>query len=199
MSTTIQIILSPRANALLAAAPAWPVTLPRAIADALDKTNEDTTGYIIAKKLSRRAPAIGPKTTLGRITSLLANSAHPTKAFVTGDRILSSIGSNVRYAGVHEFGLSVIVQVRAFNRRQVSNDVLRGRGRRGFVARRKGERIVATGFARVDAHKRRVNYPARHMFRTGIEERVAMGAYSRAVSRAVIATLTLPPTTGGAA
>lgn len=180
MSATFSITLSPKAKALLAAATAWPITLKGAIAAALDAQNELTTGHIQRTKLSVRGPQ-----TLGVRTNRLRLSARPTKAIIAGDAILSSIGSNVAYAGVHEFGFKGKVPVAAFVRHQFSNDQVRGQ-RRGFVARRKGERIQATGFARVRAHTRNVNFPARAMFRTGIEERQAK--YAAALSRAIVAT-----------
>lgn len=182
MAASIQITLSPRAQQLLAAAPAWPVALPKAIAAAMDKENELTTGQIQRQKLSRRGPD-----TLGVVTNRLRLSARPAKAVISGDVILSAIGSNVSYAGVHEFGFQGTVQVKSFTRRQVSNDQVNGQ-RRGFVARQKREKVTASGFARVIAHTRRVNMPARAMFRTGIAERQAN--YSAALSRAVVAVLT---------
>lgn len=182
MSATVSITLSPRAQALLAAAPAWPIALKSAIAAALDKQNELTTGHIQRTKLSVRGPR-----TLGVRTNRLRLSARPTKAIVAADAILSSIGSNVKYAGVHEFGFSGTVQVKGFTRRQVSNDIVGGK-RRGFTSRQKRETVTATGFARVRPFTRRVNMPARAMFRTGIEERLP--SYSAAISRAVVTTLT---------
>jgi len=182
MSTSVQISLSPRAQQLLAAAPAWPLALKPALVAAIDRQNELTTGYIQRNKLSVRGPQ-----TLGVRTNRLRLSARPTKAVVSGDAILSSIGSNVKYAGVHEFGYDGTVRVRSFTRRQVSNDQVRGQGRRGFRARERGDRVVASGIARVKAHTRRVRFPARAMFRGGIEERLPN--YSRAISSAIVAVL----------
>lgn len=196
MNPQLQINLSPKARALLAAAPAWPIALRSEIAKAMDKQNELTTGYIQRHKLSRRAPMMGPKTTLGVVTNRLRLSARPTKAVVTADTILSSIGTNVKYGGVHEDGFSGTVKVRAFTRRQHTNDIVRGSSdRRGFAARQAKERLSASGIARVKAHTRRVHIPARHMFRSGIEERLPR--YSSAISRAVVQVLT--PQGGGAA
>lgn len=182
MSATVSITLSPRAQALLAAAPAWPIALKSAIAAALDKQNGLSVGHITKTKLKRRGPL-----TLGVVSSRLWTSVRSTKPVITGDAILSSIGSNVRYAGVHEFGFSGIVKVGGFTRRQPSNDQVNGH-RRGFTARQRRETVTATGFARVRAHTRRVKMPARAMFRSGIEERLP--AYSAAISQAVVNTLT---------
>jgi hypothetical protein len=184
MSTSVVITLSPRAKALLAAAPAWPLALKSAIAAAMDVQNELTTGHIQRTKLSVRGPF-----TLGVRTNRLRLSARPTKAIVAADTILSSIGSNVKYAGVHEFGFTGTVQVRGFTRRQVSNDIVGGK-RRGFVSRQKREKVSANGIARVGPFTRRANIPARAMFRTGITERLP--SYSAALSRAVITTLNPP-------
>lgn len=192
MSVSVKIVLTPRAQQLLAAAPAWPLALKPAIVAAMDRQNELTTGYIQRTKLS-----VPGSRTLGVRTNRLRLSARPSKAVVSGDGILSAIGSNVKYAGVHEFGFDGTVKVRAFTRRQVSNDVVRGQGRRGFRARERGERVTASGFARVKAHTRRMRFPARAMFRSGIEERLPN--YSRAISGAIVRVFTSPSGQGGAA
>lgn len=184
MAATLQITLSPRAQKLLAAAPAWPLALKTAIAQTMDRQNELTTGYIQRTKLSRRGPL-----TLGVRTNRLRLSARPSPAVVSGDAILSAIGTNVKYAGIHEFGFDGQVKVRAFTRRQVSNDQVSGR-RRGFVARERREQVSATGIARVRAHTRRLRMPERAMFRSGIEERLPN--YSAAISQAIVQTLTQP-------
>ena len=196
MATSIQITLSPRAQRLLAAAPAWPVALPKAIAEAMDKRNELTTGQIQRQKLSRRGPD-----TLGVVTNRLRLSARPAKAVISGDVILSAIGSNVSYAGVHEFGFTGTVQVKGFTRRifgtgrggeraTVTKVTFRRDKNGNIVERRKDRDVKVEGTQTVRAHTRRVNMPARAMFRTGIAERQAN--YSAALSRAVVAVLTPP-------
>lgn len=198
MSAALQITLSPRAQQLLAAAPAWPLALRGAIAAAMDKENELTTGQIQRRKLSVRGPQ-----TLGVRTNRLRLSARPTKATVTADAILSSIGSNVKYAGVHEYGFTGSAPVKAYTRRAPQGDRFKN-GQGGTIARLTLQRggikpnaraQVSSGFAQVRAHTRKMNFPARAPFRTGIEERLPN--YSAALSRAIVAVFTQP--SGGAA
>lgn len=95
----IQIQFTSEAQARIAAITHAPEALLQALAIALDYENELTVDHIIATKLSKRGP-----TTLGVRTNRLRGSLRKSKAVVTADGIHSSIGTNVRYAAVHEFG-----------------------------------------------------------------------------------------------
>jgi len=179
MADAIQLSLDSNAAQVVRQLGTFPERMQQEIAKALDYENEITVGQIQAKKLSRRGP-----TTLGVVSNRLRSSVRPTKAVVSPKSIESSIGSNVKYAGVHEYGFHGTVNVRGFTRRQTSNDLLAGGARRGFKARQKREKLQASGIARVKAHTRRMNIPARAYIRTTIEERRA--AYGSAVSKAIV-------------
>lgn len=179
MAGQVQMLLTPDAVRRLASFRTMPERLPGVLVPIIDKRNEITTGYIQRFKMSIRGP-----NTLGVVTNRLRSSVRPSKAVAIHDRIISSIGSNVRYAGVHEFGFQGVVQVRAFTRRQVSNDILRGGARRGFVTRQRGEKVLASGLARVRAHQRRMNMPARAPIERGIDDNAVL--YRRDLSTAIV-------------
>ncbi len=152
----------------------WPA---EAICKALDQQNELTVGHIQLTKLSKR----GPKT-LGVVTNRLRQSLRPSKAVASGTDVVSSIGTNVWYAGVHEFGYHGTVNVRQFTRHNPHGDVFRvgsETAKRKDVVKAKSfntsakVKKVASGFSVVKAHARKMNMPERAMIRTGIQERQA--------------------------
>jgi len=152
---------------------AFPEAMAKAIEGALDAENQNTIGHISATKLSQRGP-----TTLGVRSNRLRSSVRATEAEeLTDGTISSSIGSNVIYAGVHEHGIDQIVTVRQFTRRNSGNDrfTLTGRGSR---------KLAASGISVVKSHPMHMRFPARAMFRTGIEE--CAENYSASVSAAII-------------
>jgi phage gpG-like protein len=150
-----------------------PMTVLRPVAAALDRQNELSIGYIVRNKLSRRGP-----TTLGVRTGLLRRSLRRSKATIHGRGVRSAIGTNVAYAGVHEFGFDGNVTVRAHTRRIRSRDVQRrsGNDKRGGLA--------ASGVAFIRSHSRHMSIPARAPIQTGIRERIA--DYSKAISKAIV-------------
>ena len=170
--TTLAINITTNAAQTAAQMRAAPKRMVRGIFKALDRENELTTGHIVATKLSVR----GPKT-LGVISSRLRRSARPSKAVEFADGITSSIGSNVVYAGAHEYGVNKTVQVKAHKRRIIAFDRYERRGSR-LVKTQSG--IPGT----IRAHPMKMNLPARHMFRTGITERA--DNYTASVSAAIV-------------
>lgn len=203
----MKIELSHEAKRALQGLKTLPPRLALAIARALDRENELTVGYIQANKLSRRGP-----TTLGVRTGLLRRSVRPALSQIVGNRIVSSIGSNVIYAGVHEFGFDGEVSVKAFQRRnpqanryqiggvQISQHTALRLGllhasQASRLARESGRFIFArrkaiqtsSGVSQVKAHQRHMRIKARAPIRTGIEERQQF--YADALSRAVTGAL----------
>jgi phage gpG-like protein len=177
----IPIGISSNVAKIIGRAKEWPARVLRALAKTLDRENELTTAEIQANNLSRRGSS-----TLGVVTNRLRSSARPSRAVITGQRIESAIGSNVIYAGVHEFGFRGMVTVRAHLRRNPRGDVFRGgRSVTAFLTkdghiRRKRARPVAEGVSRVKAHTMQMNMPARAPFRSGVEDRLP--AYRTAAS-----------------
>lgn len=119
----------------------------------IDRTNQETIGHIVEKKLSVR----GPKT-LGRVTSRLARDVNATPATVSGKEVQSSIGTDVEYAAIHEYGFKGPVAVRAHQRRQPAWIF-------GKPNPKHGELVA------VRSHQRKLDVPARRMIGTGLDER----------------------------
>jgi hypothetical protein len=174
----------------------------------LDYQNELTTGFIQQNMLS--GPGKRDITTLAVVTGLLRRSAHPVKAQNFGGMILSGIGSNVRYAGPHEFGFEGDVNVPEHTRRnsiqdrfdfaglavnrftalrlgilskkQASQDV-QASGKYVF-AKKKAKQVVTGGTITVSAYSMHMRITARHCFQRGIEARLS--AYGPALTSAIV-------------
>ena len=73
----------------------------------------------------------------------------------TYDHASIEIGTNVKYAGVHQFGFSGSVSVRSHTRKVKSRDVFW----RDIFTRKK--KLIAKGIGFVRSHTRRMNIPAR--------------------------------------
>jgi phage gpG-like protein len=178
------------AAVVLSKVKAYPQVLTRVIADAMDRRNLLTVGYIIATKLT----AAGPKF-LNRQTGRLGGSARATKSVIAGAVVSSSIGTNVKYGAVHEYGFKGTVSVAAFTRKNPQADrftrngvSLSRRQAEGFFGKngrpRAGVIKATSGVSFVRAYKRKMNMPARHMFSTGIEEQLP--AYREDLSDAIV-------------
>ena len=159
-----KVQFTPAATAALAKLEAAPAKLLPALAATLDTQNELTTGHIQKTKLSRRSA-----TTLGVRTNRLRSSLRPSKTTITGNRLESAIGTNVRYAGVHEFGFTGTVTRPQANVR---------------THRRKGRTITAHTRR---PHTARLNIKARAPIATGIKERAPN--YTRALSATITTIL----------
>jgi hypothetical protein len=70
-----------------------------ALATRMDLLNEAAVDDIQMKRFSRMGPE-----SLGVRTSRLRTSIRPSKAVVSGNAVLSTIGSNVKYLGIWEHG-----------------------------------------------------------------------------------------------
>jgi phage gpG-like protein len=81
-----------------------PALVPQAIAKATDQQNNLTVGSIIKNRMTGRGPFPPSEGKLGVRTGRLRASLRATPAVVTGQTVSSSIGSNVKYMGIHEFG-----------------------------------------------------------------------------------------------
>lgn len=167
------VVLRGRAAKLLARAKEFGDLIVRAIARAHDEQNDLTVGAIVEKRLSFSKR--GPPTLEGLRAqdSHLRRSIRRSPALIDGEKVVSSIGSNIRYAAVHEFGFQGRVRVRA----KAHLEVLRGR-RKVRVARK------------VKAHTRQMNLPARQYIQRTMRERT--NDYRDAMERHVIAAVDKP-------
>ena len=82
----------------------------QATAKAMDKENQLTLAHIIRDYAS--FPKDGKPSPIGlRVQSgLYRRSLRASDAIVVGQQVLSSIGSNVKYAAAHEFGATIPAQ-----------------------------------------------------------------------------------------
>ena len=164
MSGPITVQISSNAQEVVRRLQQLPAAMLQAIARTLDLQNELTVGHVQATKLRMRGPD-----TLGVVSHRLWESVRPSAAVINGQAIESAIGSNVRYAGVHEFGFTGTEQVRAYTRRVTS----------AF-----GRKLKSATTASVGSHSRKANVRARRWLSRGIEER--MPAYGKAISAAIV-------------
>jgi phage gpG-like protein len=144
VSEPITVQISGEASALLARVEKLDSIL-RVAARVIRQQNALTVGHIQEHKLSERGP-----TTLGVVTNRLRRSARATRPVIDGEQILSSIGTNVRYAGVHEFGFDGEVSVKAHTRKAAERFMI-DNGRRS-VTRNVAQRL---GLLRKDGKPRK--------------------------------------------
>jgi len=162
--------------------------LGAAIAQEVDRQNQLTIDQIIRKylkfpftKKSGGKVSKQPTTLQGLryITGRLASSVNRVPAVVNGDSIVSAIGSNVKYAGIHEFGGRIQMPARA---RRIH--FIEGK----FASEKSFKRHLKkfTGAKRLIAYGRpyTINMPERSYLRRGIADR--QEATGKGVSRAIV-------------
>jgi phage gpG-like protein len=168
----MQIELSPEAQSFIGNLQQFPEKILLALKRGLDRATPIVASRIQAQRLTGQGPFPVEEHMLGQVTGLLRQSVRFTEAVITGDTVTSSIGSNVRYAAVHEFGFDGQVNVRPFFRKHRGRDQFAKIER---VAKKTGRRYkatvkIATGVEGVSAHTRHMKIPARAPFRYGIAD-----------------------------
>lgn len=158
----ITIDLSQEAQEVLRSLQTIPERLTVAMAAALQLENEYTLGYIQQQKLSQKSAS-----TLAVRSGRLRGSVRATKPVVNGTSISSSIGTNVKYAAVHEFGAAPFT-IRPKNKKAL--------------------RFSVGGAFHYAKSVRHPGFPARRMFGSAIEER--REDYRTALSEAITKELT---------
>jgi len=148
-----------------------------AVARALDLQNELTVGSIQEERLTGKGPFPVSQHKLGVRTNRLRSSVRPSKAVVTDTGAESSLGTNVKYARAHEYGVDETVMVRPHTRRGQRLMTLRGGQGQRVVKRAQGPDVA------VGSHKRRMRLPARAPITTGVTERLQ--DYGHAISREI--------------
>lgn len=181
MSRSYQIKLSPEALAILRHMGDAP-KLMKAMAEAMDYENEATKRKIVKERLTGTGPFPVSMHRLGVRSNKLRDSLRVTDATVHGSRILGMIGTNIEYAGVHEFGFKDTVSIPAHTRSRVKVETVVRIGKDG--RQRKSKRQVRVADIGVKAHKRDMNIPARAPITTGVEER--LDALGNAMSVAIV-------------
>jgi len=167
MSTQSKVQLTPESQRIIANLKSMPQRMGVVVAKAMDDENEKTVAHISERYLSRRGA-----NTLGVRTNRLRSSLRRTPARISGDLgVSSSIGTNVEYAGVHEFGFKGTVTIKSHARKMTS----------AF-----GIPLSTPVTVNVRTHTRNVDIKKRAPIQSGIADR--LDSYVRSISKAIVAT-----------
>jgi phage gpG-like protein len=164
-------------------------TLPQrtlnAIARAMDQENQLTIGEIKTKHLTGNGPFPVDEHRLGRVTGRLRGSINASESQINGNQVDSSIGSNVKYAAIHEFGGTIPIPAR----KQTIRHKVDARG--NLVKQLTNSNLLVFGNAdakrvrettvSVAAHE--IEMPERAPIRTGIDE--CKPNYTRSIGAAI--------------
>jgi hypothetical protein len=140
----------------------------RTLVPIMDGENEVTIAEIKEKRLSQKGPE-----TLGVVRGRLRESITQAHPVVIGNRVVSAIGSNVKYLRPHEFGMDEDVNVGPYMRKRKAKEIIFGR-----------RRVVRKGDVMVRAHKRHMKFPERAPLRRGILARTE--SYKEALGNGVV-------------
>ncbi len=180
---SVAIAFDERSQELVRALRGLPQEMIEAVARGMYKGLALALGKITRSRFTGKGPFPVPQGRLGVRSNRLRSSlrwnvtgqpgqAGGERSRIEGNTVTGSMGSNVEYAGVHEYGFTGEVQVRSF-RRQVSPTqfvkkglgVLKGTKKLGKEAFK-----AALGMESVRAHRRRMNVPARAPLGSGLRE-----------------------------
>ena len=174
---TIRISFDEASAQRIQAAKEKPKQLLAAIVRGQTKGTAFIHGAITKERLTGQGPFPVDQHRLGVKSGLMRKSLRWTKAESNGNTVTSAIGTNVRYAGAHEFGFSGNVQVKAHTRVHYTEKTAKGTksisGKSALrVSRKGGKRALNIDFksGQVRAHTRKVNILERAPIRTGVRE-----------------------------
>ena len=192
MSATISIPITDSARRALNGLD--PQHIRTSVARAMDAENQLTIAHISEARLSGKGPFPVEEHRLGVRSRTLVRSLRASKAVVSADQITSAIGTNVVYAGIHEFGGVISHAARAGRvrlRTDASGNLLRrgANGRLATFAKSSHKRAVERTFT-TSGHD--VTMPARAPIFHGIQDR--RENYGAAISGGITSALN-----GGAA
>jgi hypothetical protein len=179
MSEQYQISIGEEARALIERFKT-PRGAYEAAALVMDEENQITVSNI--QRLYLSFPKSGPTQAIGcrvqsnRLRASIRASTPRVVASGSGFAIDSSIGSNVKYAGVQECGYAGEVTVAPHVRKRTENAVV-------FGQRRK----VRKADSEVRGHKRKLNIEGRGFIQRGVFDRVP--DYGKAMSAAIVTFL----------
>ncbi len=186
MMPTIKIGFTESAEKVLAGVKEFPAAMRRSVARSMDQQNLLTVSRIQQDYMS--FPKDQPATLQGLrvITNRLRASVRASKTEISGDHITSAIGSNVKYAAIHEFGGVIHRTVKPGSvrlRTNAAGDLLLQPGRRGAVfAANRHKRVRTVQF--VGGKSYDTTIPARAPIQKGIADRIE--EYKGAVSEAIV-------------
>lgn len=170
MSVSVDIQIPQNGRAAIERIRQFPKRVMPAIKRAMTTALPLITGKIIAERLTGQGPFPPAQKKLGVKTGLLRKSLRWTRPEISGDTVTGSIGTNVKYAGVHEFGFSGTVKVRPHSRKTFSKKSFLGGGTTKSGKPKTVRKKVRGADAEVRAYSRKVNIPERAPIRTGIED-----------------------------
>jgi phage gpG-like protein len=182
----IEFRVNETASAMLSRA--WTDDVLRGLRATMDEQNQLTIGHTRQARLTGKGPFPVSEGRLGVRTNRLRSSLRAAKASITGNSVVSSIGSNVEYAAAHEFGSKIHRTVKPGSvrlRTTAKGDLLRGLTGGAVFAKAKQKRVREVPYAGGKSYT--VNIPARAPIAHGIEDRKA--EYERAMSQSIIKTL----------
>jgi hypothetical protein len=182
MNAPITFEFTPQAEAVLAGVKQIPQKALQGIARGMDRANQLTVGVI--QKDFLNFPKGGPTSPIGlrHQSGHLKRSVRASKAVIVGESVISAIGSNVKYAGVHEYGFNGRVNIPAHTRKPgrsflvggklVSQRTVRDLLTKAGKVRKKAGLIEVHGtravIIEVKAHTKVLKLPARSPIRRGI-------------------------------
>lgn len=186
MSVKVKIQLTEQAQKVVAGLKVMPGTVLGAVASAMGKENLLTVSYIQREHLTGQGPFPVEQHKLGVVTNRLRSSLNASTPVVQGQQVISDIGSNVKYAAIHEFGGRIHHSARQTTLRHrvdARGNLLRQLNHPNLAvfAGRKHKRARATEVT-IPAHD--VNMPERAPIRTGIA--ACAPNYSKSISRAIV-------------
>jgi len=185
MSASYKIQLTDQARKIVENMKTLPVRMVAAIAKGMDAGNELAVAKIRRDHLNGIGPFPPEQHKLGVRTSRLRGSVNATPSVISGQTIDSSIGSNVIYAAIHEFGGRIKMGERTQKvrlRTDKDGNLMRQLKNLAIFARKDHKRAKEY-FTKVAAHE--IEMPERAPFRTGIQE--SLPQYKRTISAAVVA------------
>lgn len=146
MDDAVKIELTPEAEKILAHVTDMPQSMMVDIAKGMQRTNLMLVSRIQAERLTGKGPFPVEEHRLGIQSGRLRSSLNAGPVTIGNNKVEASIGSNVKYAAIHEFG-GVI-----HHEASVGTARLRTRNKRGTLMRQVGNPHLAV-FAR-KGHKR---------------------------------------------
>jgi hypothetical protein len=188
MSQAVKIELTEKANALLRTVKEMPSWAMDAVCLGMDRANEAVLENIISKHLKGKGPFPPEQHRLGVDSARLWQAAWYSPAVASGTTASSSIGDNVAYAALHEFGGTIHHKARtgtARLRTDAHGNLLRQQANANLAIfagkQHKASRVKEVAY-KAEAYD--VEMPARAPFRTGIEEMLEQ--YGKMVSREIV-------------
>src|ERR1700690_4061269 len=170
---SVRIELTQEAQDILRHVTDMPQSMMVDIAKGMDRANLWMVSRIQVERLTgvKQGPFPVEEHRLGERTGRLKNALHPSEVTIADNRAESSIGDNVKYAAIHEFGGVIHHTARTGTARLATNkhgELLRQFGfphLAKFAKRGKPAKEVAYQAGEYD-----VNMPERAPVRTGIRE-----------------------------